>query len=638
MNFALGVVAPVQPSDERNVDPVIAGNNVQKNGSGNDSTLSGSSSDTSALARLNFHGLANTQTQTQNPDGDFDPDDVPNSNSQKENTPTHIAQQVAPGQAQPLTRSTSNTNKALCKANGQQGETIVTPRADDSNTTSGVVLSTNKGRVVIPETPSLSSKALDQATKSVAFVSPAKQAMTPLIGTKAIPKTRSRRRRSPSLSSQDSFAGPSALQDPDLFLAISKQFDKPLSELGSPKTSSQSQENASAGGPSLEEKEKNVATGGVVQRMTPYSLSSTSSRPLALGRVLVENSDESADPSQGSADSNNSINSVHNFNTYDSSEHPTQLNTSISSDADNPGATQIVPEATQIIDESSQPEPNPSDPAAILPPSLALPNQPPAFHRRNTVSADGLVAHESEGSVASSAISLPPGSILGLASAKRLQKYIKSMGSSGSSVAATTSPVILSTHPVPGIAPAVSVHTPAPVPVLQPPKPLQPVASTSTVSHPSLTTEASTRAVAGSPVVRKAPVLPKIKGKANASSGIQESEQQVEAEISVPSFEQVVTSTQKGPTGTSKTAATRKSPSRTKTEEVIPESISLPSSSAPLATYVQKKRKAAAEPLDAVSSPMGSEKDEPEHGPESEGELLKKAPKGKTTKVRRSRS
>lgn len=142
-----------------------------------------------AAPQYHYHGLAVTQSQSP-----FD-DSHAGQDSQKENTPT-IAENV----------SFSLLN---------QSPPVSTKEP------------------LVPETPT--SPHVSKPTKAVSFASPR---VTSPLHPSELRQSRSlhppaSRRRSPSPVSQDSFAGPIFRKDPEQeFLAVSKQFAVPLSELG----------------------------------------------------------------------------------------------------------------------------------------------------------------------------------------------------------------------------------------------------------------------------------------------------------------------------------------------------------------------------------------------------------------------
>lgn len=142
-----------------------------------------------AAPQYHYHGLAATQSQSQFDDSHIGQD------SQKENTPANA----------------ENISMSLL----HQSPSLSTKES------------------LVPET--VTSPCVPKPTKAVSFASPR---VTSPVHPSELRQSRSlhspaSRRRSPSPVSQDSFAGPAFRKDPEQeFLAATKQFTVPLSELG----------------------------------------------------------------------------------------------------------------------------------------------------------------------------------------------------------------------------------------------------------------------------------------------------------------------------------------------------------------------------------------------------------------------
>lgn len=154
---------------------------------------------------------------------------------------------------------------------------------------------------------------------------------------------RFRRRPSPPLPSQDSFAGPTASQDPDLFIATSRQFGIPVDQLGR----SFSQEPSPV--------ESRVVRTSVTSSdhpnpaMDEYSLSSDSSA----GKILVADSQSSNRSRDSQKD-----------NYYSISQEPTQIvgdssDGGLSDHAEADEARSKEEEVHQVVDASTRVEPSP---------------------------------------------------------------------------------------------------------------------------------------------------------------------------------------------------------------------------------------------------------------------------------------
>ncbi|KAH8116815.1 hypothetical protein DFH11DRAFT_1852350 [Phellopilus nigrolimitatus] len=371
-------------------DPPNAWSNAQAIAADNENTSvdrhSGSGSSGEGLVssasgtRYHFHGLATTQTQL-----------VGGEDSQKENAPTQTRdrfQSVPPTVPVPAPPSASGTKSASDLSR-------CVPASLPSPLTPSRALSTSA--------PGPLSSRVPQQTKVVSFVSPAR----PVQPQKAPSNTHSmrfRRRRSPSLSSQDSFAGPSAFQDPDLFVATSKVFERPLEELGE----SYSQEQMPVRQQHEEEQEGSVdnrlgkrSAGSVETR--GYSLSHSSSA----GRILVANSDSS-----GTSQDSLQRNSGDGFD-ISLSQQATQLLGSADSSM---SSAQNV--ATQIVGEPSQH--NPTQEAT----------QPASFTEQDVAEDRNRVgtAEATESSVVESSIATAPRSILSLVAPEKRHRYMHHFG------------------------------------------------------------------------------------------------------------------------------------------------------------------------------------------------------------------
>ncbi|KLO08969.1 hypothetical protein SCHPADRAFT_1000605, partial [Schizopora paradoxa] len=182
---------------------------VNASGGGEASSCPSGSSSSSSFSRYHFHGLASTQTQTQS---QFHTDDslLDDESSQKENTPTH------PSPNKALTATT-----APAKACSQHEAPLTPPPP----------LRSSNLAPVAPQQPfPLPERAPPTQGKAVKFLSPPRPPSSFVF--KAPQDMPFKRKRSPSPSSQDSFAAAPAFENPDVYLANAKQFDRPLDQLG----------------------------------------------------------------------------------------------------------------------------------------------------------------------------------------------------------------------------------------------------------------------------------------------------------------------------------------------------------------------------------------------------------------------
>lgn len=362
-----------------------------------DASVGSGSSDASlaSSAHYHFHGLAETQTQSQFPEGiDLSHDgeaEEGGSESQKENTPTHVL-------------SVPKTPTPPTVPLGPSGNGGKNKGAESKTGASAFCAKDDKGKAPspLPLTPSrpLSTRVPPQApqTKVVSFLSPLNKpspkpdrVQKPIVSTPAPMRfrRRARQQRSPSPASQDSFAGPNPLEDPDLFVATSRQFEIPIDQIGLPdpeeeeasqeevqEVEEQTQDTRSHVEESPlkdeESKKRMGPPGRSVSQMTPYSLSSASCNPF--GNILVANSDSSG-PSQDSNEGNISM---------QMSQEPTQavedsITTSMIAQVDEDEVQEG--DETQIIDDTTQP--------SEFPPSVDV--RPENIQRTSTAGTVGSI-------------------------------------------------------------------------------------------------------------------------------------------------------------------------------------------------------------------------------------------------------
>ncbi|KAL5489753.1 hypothetical protein ACEPAI_4585 [Sanghuangporus weigelae] len=318
LDFVLG---RTEPSHLKN------GSNAQRSdvtNSSADHSSTKASADTSSQNRpsasvspYHLHGLASTQSPTQTVDSE---------GSQKENE--HARAQV---QAQlPSRHGTRDTRSRTSNRAQAASKAPLTP----SHALSAEPLSTH------PPPPPQPAKAVS-ALLSTRHASVQKEKE---VTKEKAPAMRFRRRPSPPIPSQDSFAGPTASQDPDLFIATSRQFDIPVDQLGrslsqerSPVESRVAKTSVTSSGPT-----------GINPAMDEYSLSSDSSA----GRILVADS-QSSNRSRGSLKDDY----------YSISQEPTQVvgGTSDAGTSDRVDIEDAVVEETevdQVPDASTRVEPS----------------------------------------------------------------------------------------------------------------------------------------------------------------------------------------------------------------------------------------------------------------------------------------
>lgn len=377
LDFVLGRTSTSAPTSAWN-DTSAKGPSSSGSAQGNktdvgakDASVGSGSSDASLASSVHyhFHGLAETQTQSQFPEGiDLSHDgeaDEGGSESQKENTPTHVL--TVPKTPTPPTVPLGPSGNGEKKKSAELKAGAIAFCAKDDK---------GKAPSPLPLTPSrpLSTRVPPQApqTKVVSFLSPLNRpspkpdrVQKPVVSTPAPMRfrRRARQQRSPSPASQDSFAGPNPLQDPDLFVATSRQFEIPIDQIGLPdpqeeeasqeevrEVEEQTQDTRSHVEESPlkdeESKKRMGPPGRSVSQMTPYSLSSASCNPF--GNILVANSDSSG-PSQDSNEGNNSM---------QMSQEPTQavedsITTSMIAQVDEDEVQEG--DETQIIEETTQP-------------------------------------------------------------------------------------------------------------------------------------------------------------------------------------------------------------------------------------------------------------------------------------------
>ncbi|KAL5529763.1 hypothetical protein ACEPAG_5748 [Sanghuangporus baumii] len=264
LDFVLG---RTEPSHLKN------GSNAQRsdvtNSSADHSTskasvdISSQNHPSASVSPYHFHGLVSTQSPTQIVDSE---------DSQKENE--HAQAQV---QAQlPVRHSTRDTRTRTSNRAQAASKAPLTP----SHVLSAEPLSTHQP----PPLPPQPAKAV--LSTRHASVQKGKEATK-----EKTPAMRFRRRPSPPIPSQDSFAGPTASQDPDLFIATSRQFDIPVDQLGQ----SLSQERSPVESRVAKTSVTSSDPTGINPAMDEYSLSSDSSS----GRILVADS-QSSNRSRGS--------------------------------------------------------------------------------------------------------------------------------------------------------------------------------------------------------------------------------------------------------------------------------------------------------------------------------------------------
>ncbi|KAL5511089.1 hypothetical protein ACEPAH_4304 [Sanghuangporus vaninii] len=270
-----------------------------------------------SVPSYHFHGLASTQSPTQIVDSE---------DSQKENE--HAQARV---QAHlPSRRGTRDTRSRTTNRAQAASKAPLTP----SHVLSAEPLSTH------PPPPPQPTKAVS-ALLSTRHASVQREKEPTK---EKAPAMRFRRRPSPPIASQDSFAGPTASQDPDLFIATSRQFDIPVDQLGR----SLSQERSPVESRVAKTSVASSDPTGINPAMDEYSLSSDSSA----GRILVADS-QSSNRSRGSLKDNY----------YSISQEPTQI-VAGSSHADTPDRVDIEEavveeaEVDQVPDASTCVEPS----------------------------------------------------------------------------------------------------------------------------------------------------------------------------------------------------------------------------------------------------------------------------------------
>ena len=324
-----GMLRP--PGKDKGNEIVSDGDRLQVIGDPVDASFSSNSAQVSfgSGVQYNLHGLAPSQDQpqpTEDASGQSGSED-----SQKENTPTHIEQSAGSRfQIETVTNKGSSSRGSSATSVGPLSEF---PLPQQTKTVSFKVKATAPQSIDLPKT------------------------------SENPPPMRLRRRRSPSPLSQDSFAGPTALDDPDIFVATSRQFERPLEELGLPrprempkspsKESLHTKEQLS--GDDVHEEHPPLRA---VSQVTPYSLSSSTTG----GRVLVVDSDESNDPSQDSGFGGQlGINQPPRL--YDSSlsQQTTQILNDGDASANESGASST--QGTQIIEETIHAEHGSTDPS-----------------------------------------------------------------------------------------------------------------------------------------------------------------------------------------------------------------------------------------------------------------------------------
>ncbi|KAL5532573.1 hypothetical protein ACEPAF_4347 [Sanghuangporus sanghuang] len=319
LDFVLG---RTEPSHLKN------GSNAQRsdvtNSSADRHSSSKASVDTSSqnhpsasVSPYHLHGLASTQSPTQIVDSE---------DSQKEN---EHAQAQAQAQL-PSRRGTRDTRSRTTNRAQAASKAPLTP----SHVLSAEPLSTHP-----PPLPQPAKAASALLSTHHASVQKEKEATE-----EKAPAMRFRRRPSPPIPSQDSFAGPTASQDPDLFIATSRQFDIPVDQLGR----SLSQERSPVESRVAKTSVTSSDPTGINPAMDEYSLSSDSSA----GRILVADS-------QSSSRSRGSLRDSY----YSISQEPTQI-VGGSSDAGTSDRVDIEEavveeaEVDQVPDASTRVEPS----------------------------------------------------------------------------------------------------------------------------------------------------------------------------------------------------------------------------------------------------------------------------------------
>ncbi|KAH9951479.1 hypothetical protein B0H21DRAFT_719142 [Amylocystis lapponica] len=217
-------------------DPAVA------HGSGGNSfPLQGSSTSTTSAKsphpQYHFHGLAMTQTESQ-VEGQYDGE-----GSQKENTPTSwersrgVPSSPVPSSSPPPVKTPTGaldlSARDASHSPTRPSRIAAVPMQDSRPVAQNAFC---RAPLVNPNVLGTRDK------KAVSFVSPipsphgAPHTRPDVPGTRSAPAqplTRAKRQRSPSPSSQDSFAAPLPCEDPaQLFVANSKAFNMPLSEFG----------------------------------------------------------------------------------------------------------------------------------------------------------------------------------------------------------------------------------------------------------------------------------------------------------------------------------------------------------------------------------------------------------------------
>ncbi|EPQ58729.1 hypothetical protein GLOTRDRAFT_126844 [Gloeophyllum trabeum ATCC 11539] len=390
-----------------------------------------------------FHGLAATQTQSQYDDGPS------NEDSQKENTPApHDSRSQCPSTpGHQSSAYTSSGSKSPNKVSSQGDDNLISesPARKSENTTAildGVTpdISSNTTRSPFKDKVPLFSRP----TKVVSFISPNPKSNP------SGPSVAQRRGMSasrpvwpdpPSPASQDSFIDP--LPEPDkVFIATSREFAIPLSQLGAEENSEDSSQSQAEGLPrGGQHATSSSAMLPGTRRIPTPRVPSPTSNPSRVETVLVASTPSNSDSSQSSVSQANRWDDSQDSDLYPNRQRspspPFPYDANPSSAARDESQETQVWQPTQLVDDASQP---PSDDAHHYPPSTVIATQATEYQETQIISDPGdtdeplrehianalpakTVAASAAPSSTSNTTGMGPSSLLSLVPAHKRQRY-----------------------------------------------------------------------------------------------------------------------------------------------------------------------------------------------------------------------